>query len=196
VAVSQKSVALAFLLAFFFGPLGMLYSTVSGAIWMLFITFFGVIIAYGVGFATLGFAGLLVGWGVGVILYITCIIWSVKAAGDYNDDLLGDIDDYGTSSNSYNLPSPQISSPPPAEPHGIELECPECGHSVDVRDVGKFCKECGGKMPVVKQNKSKAEDEKSNTNKPQKTIPTHCEACFAPFNAQTGYCDTCGWMPK
>jgi hypothetical protein len=64
-----KSVALAFLLALFFGPLGMLYSTVGGALVMLIVSFFGTI-------CTLGL-GLVITWPI-------CIIWSVLAASSYN----------------------------------------------------------------------------------------------------------------
>jgi len=190
VAVSQKSVAAAFLLPMFFGPLGMLYATISGAIWMMFIGFFGVLIAYGVGFAAFGFAGLLLGWGVGGILYATCIIWSVKAAGEYNRSLLDQMDDYADVRDSYSPPPRNIPAPSaPSRTPAVEIECPECGHAVGLDDIGKFCKECGGKMPVVKQAAAKADAA------PAKPTPTHCETCSAPFNSRNGYCDFCGWMP-
>lgn len=51
----QKSVGLAVLLAFFFGPLGMLYSTVAGAILFLLIDI-----------VTLGF-GLILTWPLGML---------------------------------------------------------------------------------------------------------------------------------
>ncbi|HZY37262.1 MAG TPA: hypothetical protein VFE53_11465, partial [Mucilaginibacter sp.] len=65
----QKSVGVAFLLAFLFGPLGLLYASVTGGIVMFIL---GVIISI----VTLGF-GLIVVW-------IACIIWAVVAANNAN----------------------------------------------------------------------------------------------------------------
>jgi len=64
-----KSVGAAIILAIFFGPLGMLYSTVSGALAMMFISF--VLI-----FLTAGFS-VLITWPI-------CIIWSALAAESHN----------------------------------------------------------------------------------------------------------------
>jgi len=64
-----KSVAVAFVLTFLFGPLGLLYSSVIGGIVMILLGGF-------VGFITLGF-GLLFVWPV-------CIIWAVVAANMTN----------------------------------------------------------------------------------------------------------------
>jgi hypothetical protein len=65
----QKTAATAFLLAFFFGPLGMLYSTVPGAFIMMIITLL-------IAIPTVGFG-----------LFITqpiCIIWAVMAVNSLN----------------------------------------------------------------------------------------------------------------
>lgn len=66
---SSKSVGVAVLLAFFFGPLGMLYSTVTGAVVMFFVNLI-------VGIPTYGF-GLLLTWPV-------CVIWAAIAANNHN----------------------------------------------------------------------------------------------------------------
>ncbi|MEW7401323.1 hypothetical protein AB2S31_13830 [Elizabethkingia anophelis] len=66
---NQKSVGLAFILTFFFGPLGMLYSTVAGGIIMFILS---IIIAI----VTFGF-GLFIKWPV-------CIIWGTLAASQSN----------------------------------------------------------------------------------------------------------------
>lgn len=66
---SRKSVGTAVLLAIFFGPLGMLYSTVGGAVVMFFVNLF-------VGLATMGF-GLLLTWPV-------CVLWAASAASEHN----------------------------------------------------------------------------------------------------------------
>jgi len=65
----QKSAGVAFILAFFFGPLGLLYASVTGGI-VMFI--FGVLISI----ITLGL-GLVVVW-------IACIIWAVIAVNNTN----------------------------------------------------------------------------------------------------------------
>lgn len=66
---NQKSIGLSILLTLFFGPLGMLYSTVSGGIIML-------IISVVIGFLTFGF-GALFTWPI-------CIIWGAVAASRSN----------------------------------------------------------------------------------------------------------------
>jgi hypothetical protein len=67
-----KSVGVALLLAFFFGPLGMLYSTIVGGLIMLVITPV-------IGIFTLGL-GLL-------ITHPICVIWAAVAANMHNDRL-------------------------------------------------------------------------------------------------------------
>ena len=63
----KKSALVAFLLTFFFGPLGMFYSTVVGAIVMI-------IVSLVVGVLTLGL-GLAVTWPI-------CIVWACVAASN------------------------------------------------------------------------------------------------------------------
>jgi len=70
-----KSVGVAFLLTFFFGPLGMLYSTVSGALIMLAAWLFGGVV---VGIMTFGL-GWLVWWPA---VWLTSMIWGCVAAGN------------------------------------------------------------------------------------------------------------------
>jgi hypothetical protein len=69
---SQKSVAGAVLLALFFGPLGMIYATVTGALIMFLISFV-------VAIATLGL-GLLITTPI-------CAIWAGVAASNHNKRL-------------------------------------------------------------------------------------------------------------
>ena len=73
VQAAGKSTMVAVLLSFFFGPLGMLYSTISGGIIMLIITIV-------VGILTLGF-GLLITWPI-------CVIWAALAAEKQNKKVL------------------------------------------------------------------------------------------------------------
>jgi hypothetical protein len=69
-----KSVGVAFVLTFFFGPFGMLYSTVPGALIMLGVSFIGGLF---VGILTLGLAWLV--WGPA--MWLTSIVWGCAAAG-------------------------------------------------------------------------------------------------------------------
>jgi hypothetical protein len=71
----QKSVGVAFVLTFLFGPLGMLYSTVRGALIMLGVLFLGGFVA---GVVTLGLAWL-VWWP---LVWVGSIVWGCIAAGE------------------------------------------------------------------------------------------------------------------
>lgn len=73
VVVPTKNTGLAIALAFFFGPLGLLYSTVLGGIVMFFVNIL-------VGVFTAGF-GLLLTWPA-------CAVWAYVATKSYNDKLL------------------------------------------------------------------------------------------------------------
>lgn len=73
VIMPTKSVGVAILLAVLFGPLGMLYSTVSGGVIMLVVN----IIIF---LPTLG-----IGW---LVTYPICIIWAAIAANDYNTKII------------------------------------------------------------------------------------------------------------
>ncbi len=70
VVKTNKSVGLALLLTFLFGPLGLLYATVSGALIMLFISLI-------VAFITFGF-GILITWPI-------CMIWAAIAVNNQNN---------------------------------------------------------------------------------------------------------------
>lgn len=73
VTKSPKSVGIAIALALFFGPLGMFYSTIIGAIIMFFVNII-------VGIFTLG-VGLFVTIPIGVI-------WAAIAASSHNSKLM------------------------------------------------------------------------------------------------------------
>src|SRR5207253_9980237 len=73
---APKSVAAAIILSFFFGPLGMLYSTVVGGITIFFINLI-------LGICTCGLLlvpSLLITWPVG-------IVWAAVAAANHNSHL-------------------------------------------------------------------------------------------------------------
>jgi hypothetical protein len=75
----QKSVAVAIVLSFFFGPLGMFYSTVTGALVMLGINF----VIFFVGLLTLG-----LGWFLYFFTWIGGIIWAAVEANNSNKKLV------------------------------------------------------------------------------------------------------------
>ena len=68
-----KSLALAIILALFFGPLGLLYSTVKGAVIMFFVNIV-------VGVLTIG-VGLFITWPIGVV-------WAAMATNAHNAALV------------------------------------------------------------------------------------------------------------
>ncbi|WP_205701359.1 zinc ribbon domain-containing protein [Herpetosiphon llansteffanensis] len=70
---SQKSVGLSLVLTFLFGPLGMFYSTVGGALTMIVITFIVSALTFG--------AGLVIAWPV-------CMIWGAVAASQHNQHII------------------------------------------------------------------------------------------------------------
>src|SRR5207253_2746386 len=91
-----KSVFVAFLLTFFFGPLGMLYSTVAGAITMMlvslgagalyYVLIAGSIDTYQSVSTDSGIAGItLVGCALSVVLWLVSIIWGMAAAAAHNN---------------------------------------------------------------------------------------------------------------
>jgi TM2 domain-containing membrane protein YozV len=71
--MNQKSTGVALLLTFFFGPLGLFYSSVMGGVIMLLVG--GIIIVF-----TAGIGSILV-WPI-------CMIWAVMATGSHNKRLL------------------------------------------------------------------------------------------------------------
>ncbi|ARM31292.1 hypothetical protein [Prosthecochloris sp. HL-130-GSB] len=73
VVAPVKSVGIGLLLTILFGPLGMLYCTIPGAIIMMIL------------FAVIGF--LTAGIGL-IILWPVCIVWTVLAIQNYNRRLL------------------------------------------------------------------------------------------------------------
>ena len=73
VVVQKKSMGLAFLLTFLFGPLGMLYSTISGAIIMLVVS---VVLAIPTG-------GLSA-----IVTWPASIVWGLLACKAHNDRVL------------------------------------------------------------------------------------------------------------
>lgn len=77
ITLPRKSLLLSLILTIFFGPLGMLYTTVIGALIMLALS--GV-----VGFLTMGY-GL-------IVTYLISIIWGVLAAGSHNRKLAGAVE--------------------------------------------------------------------------------------------------------
>ena len=73
VVTSTKNVGIAIILTILFGPLGMFYSTIWGAVIMLIVSLI-------LGVFTVGLS-LFVTWPV-------CVIWGAIAANSYNQSLL------------------------------------------------------------------------------------------------------------
>ncbi|MBM7841621.1 zinc ribbon domain-containing protein [Herpetosiphon giganteus] len=73
IVTSQKSVGLSLVLTFFFGPLGMFYSTVGGALAMIAITIILSALTFG--------AGLVLAWPI-------AMIWGAVAASQHNQRVI------------------------------------------------------------------------------------------------------------
>lgn len=71
--LAPKSVGVAFLLAFLFGPLGLLYASVSGGIVMIFVMFVAAFLSV----VTLGLP-MFLGW-------FACVVWACVAANSHNE---------------------------------------------------------------------------------------------------------------
>lgn len=93
----RKSIGLSIFLTFMFGPLGMLYSTILGAVVMGIISLI-------VGVTTFGF-GLIITWPI-------CIIWGAVAANSYNKKWLrqGSKDVKIKTSHTFNNSAPTTES--------------------------------------------------------------------------------------
>ena len=76
IVTSTKSVAISLLLTFFFGPLGMLYSTIWGAVIMIIMSIIVTPLTLGM--------GLYLVWPI-------CMIWGALAAASYNKKLLAKV---------------------------------------------------------------------------------------------------------
>jgi hypothetical protein len=73
ITISEKSVGISLILTFFFGPLGMLYSTVAGGLIMFAVSVVAFILTLGL--------GLFITWPI-------CMIWGAMAASSYNRGLV------------------------------------------------------------------------------------------------------------
>jgi hypothetical protein len=120
VRAPAKSVGAAIILTFFFGPLGMLYSTVLGA----FIMFLLYVV---VGIGTFG-VGL-------VVLHPIAIVWAAIAASGYNQR------SYGRA-----VSGTQPGRGAPASPAATYRECPHCKENMR-RDAGT-CPRCRKESPA------------------------------------------------
>jgi hypothetical protein len=82
--VKSKSVGVGILLTLFFGPLGLLYASITGGIIMCIIGFLLIILSFVpfIGFVTVPLI---------FIVYFICVIWCIVSVKSYNDRLLARI---------------------------------------------------------------------------------------------------------
>ena len=77
---SPKSLGIGLILTFFFGPIGLFYATISGAVIMLIIdAIFAVI-----GFITAGISLVV----TAPLVNLVCMIWAYVKINSYNKDLM------------------------------------------------------------------------------------------------------------
>ena len=119
----SKSVGLAFVLTFLFGPLGLFYSSVVGGVVMLIITVI-------IGIISFGFLAFLT--------WIPCIIWGVVSANNANKKMLDDV----KMNDSTQIRDQEILD------YTNEKEtsfCANCGAKIEDADA-EFCDSCGMKL--------------------------------------------------
>lgn len=116
-----KSVGVAFVLTFFFGPFGMFYATVTGALIMLAIGF-GVSVLAGVvigliSLATFGMGAVLVILAplLGLPIWITSIIWGCLAASSHTERVRAQYAQYGAQQAQYGAQYAASGGYPPAD---------------------------------------------------------------------------------
>lgn len=87
---STKSVGLAILLTILFGPLGLLYASVTGAILMILIpVFLFLLLVYGVAQDN----SVLMNLSLGILIFLAltywliCIIWAIMSVNSYNKEI-------------------------------------------------------------------------------------------------------------
>lgn len=116
-----KSVGLAFLLAFFFGPLGLLYASVAGGFIMIILSIF-------IGVVTLGM-GLIVTW-------IICILWAVIAAGNSRPNSTTIV-----TNNSSNAQPPKVEVSPKPPLHNKESLLNQLSQIHNLKEKGVLTEE-------------------------------------------------------
>jgi hypothetical protein len=73
IVLTKKIVGISIILTVLLGPLGMFYSTIGGAVVMIFVSLFVALFTLGI--------GLLITWPI-------CIVWGAAAASAYNNKLV------------------------------------------------------------------------------------------------------------
>jgi hypothetical protein len=138
----QKSVGVAFLLSFLFGPLGLLYASVTGGIIMFIL---GIII----GIITLGF-GLILVW-------IGSIIWAVVAAGNANKKMSSNA---GLHINTnFSNPQQNIPQQKPVQQQYQQPATPTIQEAVPITEVPKTIEV---KKPVYQSSNNIGDTQKTS----------------------------------
>ncbi|WP_430735672.1 hypothetical protein, partial [Parabacteroides distasonis] len=97
----KKSLIIAFVLTFFFGPFGLLYTSFWAMCAMLFILFLIVAAGGWAGILALGLGGSLIYWGI-------CVIIGVFSANSHNQELLRKIMNEGQITNKEKILNAEI----------------------------------------------------------------------------------------
>lgn len=173
---SQKSVAGAVLLALFFGPLGMIYSTVPGALIMFVINIFVAVVTLGL--------GLLVTLPI-------CAIWAGIAASNHNKRL-------GISGQHAALAgqsSPAGWHPDPSGSGGLRYYdglrwTDHYAHQADSQPEPMV--EVTPEVPQVEQAPGEKEDEAPTRVALSKPDHVFCGSCGTGISPTARFCSTCG----
>ena len=192
--MSAKSTALAILLALFFGPLGLLYSSVTGAI-VMFVLYIASIV---VGVMTFGI-------GLFLLLFIhpICAVWAAVAVNSHNKELLEDRYDQptrpGTGGSLLGLALSSPVATPPAVPASAQprpmratqeevIACAQCGGALE---AGKrFCRYCGS--PVSQSSQESQSAPAAVPAAAREQAAGVCAQCGTALTPGRSFCKRCG----
>lgn len=198
---SQKSVAGAVLLALFFGPLGMIYATVPGALIMFVINIFVAIVTLGLGLLlTLPICAIWAGIAasshnkrLGVSSHQAAMTGQASPAGWHSDpagsgrlryyDGIRWTDHYAQAEPQPAPASQEAQGPPQLEPAAEEAEAVKAAPEV-VRE--------GPATEVVDPRSEESGSEAPTQVVPGETEPVFCGSCGVGISPAARFCSACG----
>ncbi len=169
VVVNQKSMAVGLLLTFFFGPLGMLYSTVLGAVIMFFVNILAFVFTAGI--------GLLLTWPIG-------LIWSGVAISSHNSNLVstGAATPHQKNQEAQAPSAPVTERPAATDQPPVEKTTPAKAYQTVPKASG--CAKCGTEM--------EADDKFCFNCGTERKQQQFCANCGNTITANNKFCSGCG----
>jgi hypothetical protein len=209
---SQKSVAGAVLLALFFGPLGMIYATVPGALIMLFINIFVAIVTLGLGLLlTLPICAIWAGVAasshnkrLGVASQQAAMAGQAAPAGWHSDpagsgrlryyDGIRWTDHYAQAGPQPTPTSPAVQEPPQLEAEALKTQ-PEVAEEVEPEVAEEIKPEVATEeaaTEVVDPESDQSDSEAPTQVAPSQPEQVFCGSCGAGMSPAARFCSACG----